>query len=87
MSTTTCIFMENWRKLSQNYHQILFLIKSPRTLLTLYHTCSGFHIEQHTDPNQIACSVASDLDLRCLLRPVCPNTYSYYGKQFMPIYA
>ena len=23
MSTTTCIFMENWRKLSQSYHQIL----------------------------------------------------------------
>ena len=27
MSTTTCIFMENWRKLSQSYHQILVINK------------------------------------------------------------
>ena len=27
------VFMENWRKLSQNYHQILLLIKSSGYLL------------------------------------------------------
>ena len=28
-------------------------------------------------PNQMLHSVASDLDLHCLLRPVCPNTLSF----------
>ena len=32
------------------------------------------------DPDQTPRSAASDLDLHCLLRPVCPNTYeSIYG--------
>ena len=28
-------------------------------------------------------SAASDLGLHCLLRPVCPNTWDYYGKPFL----
>ena len=30
-------FMKNWRKLSQNYHQILLLIKSPGAIFLFYH--------------------------------------------------
>ena len=31
------------------------------------------------DPDQMPHSVASDLGLHCLLRPVCPITKDYYG--------
>ena len=31
------------------------------------------------DPDETPCSAASHLGLHCLLRPVCPNTYSKYG--------
>ena len=31
------------------------------------------------DPDQIPHSVVSDLGLHCLLRPVCWNTWCYYG--------
>ena len=38
-----------------------------------------------TDPDEMPHSVASHLDLHCLLRPVCPNTYGkydiYYSKE------
>ena len=30
-------------------------------------------------PDQMPHSAASDLGLRCLLKPVCPNTLGYYG--------
>ena len=37
------------------------------------------------DPDQALRSVASDMGLHCLLRPVSPNTYNevlrYYGKK------
>ena len=32
------------------------------------------------DPDETPRSAASHLGLYCLLRPVCPNTYSKYGK-------
>ena len=31
------------------------------------------------DPDQMLCLVVADRSLHCLLRPVCPNTYDYYG--------
>ena len=31
------------------------------------------------DPDQMPHSVASDLGLHCLQKPICPSTYSYYG--------
>ena len=31
------------------------------------------------DPDQMINSAASDLGLHCLLMPVCPNTWGYYG--------
>ena len=31
------------------------------------------------DPDQMPHSAASDLGLHCLLKPVCPNTWDYYG--------
>ena len=31
------------------------------------------------DPDQMPHSVASDLSLHCLLRPVCPTNKGYYG--------
>ena len=33
----------------------------------------------NVDPDQMPHSVASDLGLHCLLRPVCPNIYGYHG--------
>ena len=32
--------------------------------------------------DQASHSVATDLDLHCLLRPVCPNTQGKYGPVF-----
>ena len=31
------------------------------------------------DPDQTPRSAASDLDLHCLQRPICPNTSAYHG--------
>ena len=31
------------------------------------------------DPDQMPHTLASDLGLHCLLKPVCPNIYSYYS--------
>ena len=31
------------------------------------------------DPDQMPHSAVSDLGLHCLQRPICPNTYGYYG--------
>ena len=31
------------------------------------------------DPDQLLHSAAADLGLHCLLLPICPNTYGYYG--------
>ena len=31
------------------------------------------------DPDQMPHSVASDLGLHCLQKPICSNTYGYYG--------
>ena len=31
------------------------------------------------DPDQMPHSATSDLRLHCLQRPICPNTYGYYG--------
>ena len=31
------------------------------------------------NPDQMLHSVASDLGLHCLQKPVCPNTYGYNG--------
>ena len=31
------------------------------------------------DPDQMPHSVASDLGLHCLPRPICPDTWGYYG--------
>ena len=31
------------------------------------------------DPDQTAPEEQSDLGLHCLLRPICPNTYNFYG--------
>ena len=36
-------------------------------------------VANNVDPDQTPRSAASDLVLHCLLRPVCPNTYSTYG--------
>ena len=33
------------------------------------------------DPDETLHSATSHLGLHCLLRPVCPNTYSKYGSQ------
>ena len=30
------------------------------------------------DPDQMPCSVVSDLGIHCLQRPICPNTKGYY---------
>ena len=35
------------------------------------------------DPDQMPHSAASDLDLQCLLQPVCPNIKGYYGMFIM----
>ena len=35
------------------------------------------------DPDQTLHSVASDLGLHCLQRPVCHNTSGYYGTPFI----
>ena len=35
-------------------------------------------------PDQMLHSVVSDLDLHCLLRPVCPNIKGYYGNLCIP---
>ena len=35
-------------------------------------------MENNVDPDQTPHSVASDLGLNCLLRPLCPNTSGYY---------
>ena len=32
------------------------------------------------DPDQMLQNAASDLGLHCLHGPICPNTWSYYGK-------
>ena len=35
------------------------------------------------DPDQMPHSVASELGLNCLLRPVCPNIFGYYGNPIL----
>ena len=35
------------------------------------------------DPDQMSRNVASDLGLYGLLRPVCPNTWGYYGMLYL----
>ena len=37
---------------------------------------------QTVDPDQMTHFAVSDLSLHCLLRPVCPNTYGYYGNMY-----
>ena len=37
-------------------------------------------VANSVDPDETPHSAASHLDLYCLLRPVCPNTYGKYGK-------
>ena len=37
-------------------------------------------MENCVDPDQTPHSVASDLGLHCLLRPVCPNTKGKYSR-------
>ena len=37
-------------------------------------------VANSVDPDETPPQVASHLDLHCLLRPVCLNTYGKYGK-------
>ena len=47
----------------------------------LYLKFAGW-VASSEDPDETSRSAASHLVLHCLLRPVCPNTYSKYGRFF-----
>ena len=44
-------------------------------------------VANSVDPDQMLHFVAFDLGPQCLLRPVCPSTYTKHGKMFCYILA
>ena len=72
---TTYILVEKW----ENQFLIYTVIWWPdKSYWQSNWVCEGDGITKNVNPDQIAPPL--DLGLHCLLRHICPNTYSIYGK-------
>ena len=60
------------------YHILLF----NKSILLPVNVCKiAGEVANSVDPDQMPHSAPPDLHLNCLLRPVCPNVLSKYGKK------
>ena len=63
-----------WIHLIKFVTLFLILLFNKSILLSVNVCNIAGSVANSTDPDQMLCSAASNLDLHCLLRPVCPNT-------------